>query len=62
MTNDLKRRMKEHRESRGDKRKFAGKHYCHKLVYYEIFETPNEAIDREREIKNMSREEKFKLI
>jgi len=62
MTNDLKRRMKEHRLNKGNKESFAGKYFCHKLVYFEEFDTPQEAIDREKEIKDMSRADKIELI
>ena len=62
MTNDLNRRMKEHRENKGKRKTFAGRYFCHKLVYYEEFHTPTEAIDREKELKNMSRADKINLI
>ena len=35
VTNDLLRRMKEHYQSRGKQKTFAGKYYCYNLIYYE---------------------------
>jgi putative endonuclease len=62
MTNNIRRRMREHRKNKGISKTFAGKYYCHKLIYYETLATPKEAIDREKEIKNMSRKDKIDLI
>src|SRR5438045_704808 len=62
MTNDLKRRISEHFNSRGNKDHFASKYHCHKLVYYEIYDTPREAIAREKEIKFLTRAKKLELI
>lgn len=52
ITNNIQRRMKEHRDARGTKKSFAGKYYCYLLVYLETFKKPSEAIAREKEIKN----------
>lgn len=62
MTNDLKRRIIEHYNERGKKNHFASKYHCYKLFYYEIFYSVNEAIEREKEIKNLTREKKLELI
>ena len=62
MTNNLKSRMRQHRLDKGNWQHFAGRYYCHKLVYYEIYETAIEAIAREKIIKNRSREKKIQLI
>ncbi len=62
MTNDLKRRLKEHFDSRGKADHFASKFFCFKLLYFEVFDTAREAIFREKEIKNMTREKKLVLI
>ncbi|KAA5544023.1 GIY-YIG nuclease family protein [Adhaeribacter rhizoryzae] len=62
MTNDLERRVAEHKENRGKPGTFAGKYYCYKLVYYERYTHIKHAIEREKEIKLISREEKEKLI
>ncbi len=62
VTNNLKRRTYEHYKERGNKKHFAGRYYCYKLIYYEHFTDVNQAIIREKEIKNMSRERKEELI
>ncbi len=62
VTNDLSRRLLEHYKNRGSKKNFAGKYYCYKLLYYEYFTDINQAIFREKEIKNLSREKKEELI
>ena len=62
MTNNLKRRLSEHYAERGKTNHFASKFYCYRLFYYEIFYTPMNAIRREKEIKNLTREKKFELI
>jgi putative endonuclease len=60
VTNNLVRRVGEHKEGKGSV--FTAKYKCHKLVYYEDFGMINQAIDREKEIKNMTRAAKEKLI
>lgn len=62
VTNNLKLRLQQHRENRGKPGTFAGRYYCHKLVYYETHGDVRQAIARAKEIKNMSREKKEKLI
>lgn len=62
VTNDLKKRVREHEKERGNSNTFAGRYYCNKLIFYEIFDDPIAAIRREKEIKNMSRQLKFELI
>ncbi len=62
MTNNLKRRIREHEANIGQWETFAGRYYCYKLVYFETFKTPKEAINREDEMKDMSREDKLLLI
>ena len=62
VTGNLKLRIQQHRDNRGDEKKFTGKYFCHKLVYYEQFDDPNSAIEREKAIKNMSRQRKIDLI
>ena len=41
---------------------FTAKYLCHKLVYYESFDFIEQAIIREKQIKDLSREDKLKLI
>lgn len=62
VTNDLKRRLFEHYENKGNKETFAGKYNCYHLVYYEHFVSVNEAIKREKELKGWSRKKKEALI
>ena len=62
VTNDLKRRLLEHYESRGIRSTFAGRYYCYELVYFERFQMIDHAIDREKKIKKWRREKKNKLI
>jgi putative endonuclease len=62
VTNDLERRMLEHYENRGKKETFAGKYFCYKLIYFKIFHDIKEAIEREKEIKDLSRAKKEGLI
>ena len=60
VTNDLGRRIYEHRGKLVDG--FAEKYNVNKLVYYEICEDPNSAIEREKQIKAGSRIKKIDLI
>lgn len=62
VTNDLKRRVQQHRQNRGNSSTFAGRYFCHKLVYYEMYGEVKQAFAREKEIKNMSRKLKEALI
>ena len=62
ITNDLTRRMFEHYENRGNSASFAGKYYCYRLIYWERYPSARMAIERETEIKNMTRKEKETLI
>lgn len=60
ITNDLKRRVWEHKNNlvKG----FTQKYQIHDLVYYEIFDDPETAIEREKQIKNYSRLKKERII
>lgn len=62
VTNDLKTRMQQHYENRGNKKSFAGRYYCYRLLYYERFTDVEQAIAREKEIKDLSRQKKEDLI
>lgn len=62
VTNDLSRRLCEHTENKGNKNSFAGKYYCHNLVYFEHFTYIEYAIQREKGIKKWSRVKKMALI
>ena len=60
VTNDLKRRVFEHKS--GLNEGFTKKYHVHKLIYFEIFDYVELAIAREKQIKGYSREKKIKLI
>ena len=60
VTNNLDRRVREHKEGGGSA--FTSKYKCHKLVYYEDFGLIDQAIEREKMIKSLSRVEKERLI
>jgi putative endonuclease len=62
VTNNLKRRLREHEKNKGNPKTFTGKYYCYKLIYWEEFDSPNKAINREKEIKSLTRKKKFDLI
>ncbi|MBI4427417.1 MAG: GIY-YIG nuclease family protein [Candidatus Magasanikbacteria bacterium] len=60
VTNDLQRRVYEHKNNivRG----FTQKYKVHNLVYYEVFDDIKEAIKREKQLKKWNRAWKIKLI
>jgi putative endonuclease len=60
VTNDLARRVGEHRA--GIAEGFTKKYGVHCLVYFETFEDINEAIHREKRLKKYKREWKISLI
>ncbi len=60
VTNDLLRRVQEHRESRPAA--FTTKYNITRLVYFEEYDGPLDAIAREKEVKRWRREKKIKLI
>jgi putative endonuclease len=63
VTNDLTRRILEHKEDAlSSKKSFAGKYGCFHLVYYESYQTVMEAISREKELKGWNRKKKEVLI
>lgn len=59
-TNDLEKRISAHNEGKGAK--YTKSRRPVTLVYYETFETKEEAMSREYHIKRMSRSEKEKLL
>ena len=60
VTNDLKRRVYEHKEKLIDG--FTKKYSVNKLVYFESTNDINSAIHREKQIKSRSRQKKIDLI
>jgi putative endonuclease len=60
ITNDLKRRVYEHKEKIVGG--FTKKYNINKLVYYEMFDDPENAILREKQIKAGSRQRKIEPI
>lgn len=60
VTNDIARRIEEHRLGRGSG--FTSKYRAERLIYYEVFCDVNEAIAREKQIKAGSRRDKIELI
>ena len=60
VTNDLRRRVIEHRNGQGGK--FTSKYRITKLVYYECGADINAAIEREKQIKGGSRQSKLDLV
>ncbi len=61
VTNDLKRRMTEHK-SQFDPCAFTAKYNVNRLVYFEKFQSVNDAIAREKQLKHWNREWKERLI
>ena len=59
-TNDMDKRLKAHNEGKGAK--YTRGRRPVKLVYIEEFDTKEEAMKREYEIKHMTRREKEKLV
>lgn len=61
VTSDLYGRMTKHR-GKAYPRSFTARYNVNKLVYYEVFDSMLKAIDREKQLKAGSREQKIKLI
>lgn len=60
VTNDLERRMQEHRE--GLLPGFTKRHAINHLVWFETYDRIEEAISRERRLKKWNRDWKLNLI
>jgi len=60
VTNDLRRRVSEHKQNIGSK--FVSKYKLFDLIYYEYFTDITYAISREKQLKNWHREWKLNLI
>ena len=62
VTNNLANRLHQHYMNRGQKETFAGRYFCYKLIYFEHHTDINVAIEREKEIKDLSRSKKLELV
>lgn len=60
VTNDIKRRIAEHKEGLGSQ--FTSKYNVNRLLYYDGFQTAEQAIYREKQLKKWHREWKQNLI
>jgi putative endonuclease len=60
MTVSLAARIEQHKQHKGPA--FTSQYHIWKLVYFEIFDNPKAAVDREKQIKNWRREKKIRLI
>ena len=60
VTNDLERRMIEHKNKLVEG--FTSKYSLTKLMYFESFQYVNDAIKREKQLKNWNRQWKIDLI
>ena len=60
VTSDLIKRVYQHKNDfvKG----FTNKYKIHKLLFYEVYDTPKEAIAREKQLKDWHREWKLNLI
>ena len=61
VTNDIARRALEHKTNM-NKNSFTARYGVHNLVYMEICDSSNAAIEREKQIKSWSRHRKIELI
>ena len=62
VTNDLARRLDEHVLNKGNKHSWSGRYNCCYLIHFERFNSINEAIAREKEIKGFRRSKKEDII
>lgn len=60
MTNDLQRRIVEHKSGTGSR--FTSQYRIHDLLYFEEHRQVRDAIAREKEIKRWRREKKLALV
>jgi putative endonuclease len=60
VTNDLQKRIYQHREKLTPG--FTARYNVNKLVFYEVADNPSAAIAREKQIKASSRKKKMQLV
>ena len=60
ITNDLRNRLEQHRIGLGSA--FVRKYKVHRLVYVETYESAEDAIRREKQLKKWNRDWKIELI
>ncbi len=60
VTDDLVKRVWQHKNDLA--KGFSQRYHLHDLLYYETFEHPSSAIEREKQIKGWIRKKKDKLI
>ena len=60
VTNNLERRVWEHKKKLIPG--FTSRYSFHRLVFFEVLEGPEPAIQREKQIKGWTREKKLKLV
>lgn len=61
ITNNLERRIFEH-HSKLIKSSFSSKYHLYKLIWFEEYSSPKEAIEAEKKVKDWRREKKLMLI
>ncbi len=60
VTNNIRQRLELHRSGHGSE--FVKKHQIHHLVYLEEYQSPEDAILREKQLKKWNRDWKIRLI
>jgi putative endonuclease len=60
VTSNLAKRLYEHQEKAVEG--FTKRYYVDKLICYEVYENPDDAIKREKQLKNWNRKKKIGLI
>ena len=61
ITNDIERRIYEHK-SGSSKSSFSKRYRLYKLIWFQEFDSPDAAIEAEKQIKSWRREKKLALI
>ena len=60
VTSDIIKRIYQHKNNLVEG--FTSKYNLHKLVYYEVFDTIEQAIIREKQVKDMNRASKLLMV